>query len=201
MPYATFHLTLKLRVVVLLALTLSTLASSGSTAHALSCVEREGGPQETLKLYGGAIFGEVKQVKDDLLQEGFVGNKEFVRNVLLDVKQSWNMAFDSQVIVATDFDWGFDFKEGRSYLVYVYDDRGRLVSSPCSPTYELEGLAEASRLLGDGLPPGDEVNLAYKMWFMTSYDLDLWIVGGAALLILTLAVVGVRWRLRRKRRR
>ncbi|TYP78259.1 hypothetical protein [Paenibacillus methanolicus] len=200
---ATSHLDFKLRLVALLALALlalalSTLVSFGSTAHALSCVEREGGPQETLKLYGGAVFGEVKQVKND--QEGFVGTIETVRNVLLDVKQSWNLALDSQVIVATDFTWGFDFKKGQSYLIYVYDDHGRLASDPCSPTYMLNDLAEATQLLGNGLPPGDQVNLAYKMWFMTDTDLDLLIVVGAAVLVVALAVVGVR-RFRGKRRR
>ncbi|MCA0757926.1 hypothetical protein KP806_22960 [Paenibacillus sp. N4] len=151
--------------------------------------------------FDGAVFGVVKNVKSDIKQEGFIGTKEHVRNILIEVKQSWKMELNSQIIVSTDYTWGFDFQEGKSYLIYVYEDedKGSLFSSPCSATYQMDDVSEATKLLGSGgLQPGKEVNLDYKMWFMTDKDFDIYIVAGAASLVAGMAVYLVR---RRKRPR
>lgn len=66
---------LKLRLITLICLfTFAFFIANGQDAKALSCVEL-GSPQEALEVYGGAIYGEVKQIKVDLKQEGFTGTK------------------------------------------------------------------------------------------------------------------------------
>ncbi|RCW39915.1 hypothetical protein [Paenibacillus prosopidis] len=168
--------------------------SFGTKTHALSCVE-VGGPHEQLDFFDAAVFGEVKKVKGDIKQERFIGTKEFVRNVLIDVKQSWKMEFNSQIIVSTDYTWGYDFQEGQSYLIYVYENEGILASSPCSTTYKMDDVSEASKLLGtDGLSPGKEVNLSYKMWFMTEIDFHIYYATGGVVLVTGLLIYLVKWK-------
>lgn len=149
--------------------------SNGQHAKALSCAE-PGSPQESLERYSGAVYGEVKQIKVDLKQEGFTGTKEKIRYILVEVERSWNTEVDSQIIVATNYTWGFNFKKGNKYLIYISKGDGELSSSPCSPTIEMNNLNQATELFGEGFQPKQQVNLEHKMWFMFEYDIDLYIV-------------------------
>lgn len=63
--------------------------SNAQDVNALSCAV-SGSPQEELEIYDGAVYGEVKQVKVDLKQEGFTGTKEKIRYILVEVERSWN---------------------------------------------------------------------------------------------------------------
>lgn len=66
---------MNLRLITLICLfTFAFFIANGQDAKALSCVEI-GSPQEALEVYGGAIYGEVKQIKVDLKQVGFAGPK------------------------------------------------------------------------------------------------------------------------------
>lgn len=169
-------------------------------AKALSCAMTLP-PAEALELGGGAVYGEVKSIRENMRQPGFTGTKEYERNVLIEVERSWGVETDSQVIIATDFTWGYDFDKGSRYLVFfgVDQDEGTFSSSPCSPTEEMGSLEEASALLGEGMEPGRNVQLGYRMWLMTTYDFDRLIVGGSALAVLTFVLLLVR-RIRRRRR-
>ncbi|KGE17293.1 hypothetical protein [Paenibacillus wynnii] len=149
--------------------------SNGQDASALSCVE-VGSPQEALEEYSGAVYGEVIQIRVDLKQEGFTGSKEKIRYILVDVERSWKTEVDSQIILATDYTWGFDFKEGNKYLIYISEVAGELSSSPCSSTIEMNNLNQATELFGEGFRPKQQVNLEHKMWFMFEQDIDLYIV-------------------------
>ncbi|WP_413407304.1 hypothetical protein [Paenibacillus amylolyticus] len=170
---------LKLRIITLIFF-ISTVffISNAQDVNALSCAE-SGGPQEQLEIYDGAVYGEVKQVKVDMKQEGFTGTKEKIRYILVEVERSWNTEVDSQLIIATNFTWGFDFKEGNKYLIYFSEADGELSSSPCSLTIEMNHLNQATELFGEGFPPKQQVNVEHKMWFMFEQDNDLFIVGVA----------------------
>ncbi|MFS0868675.1 hypothetical protein AB3N00_01875 [Paenibacillus xylanilyticus] len=167
---------MKLRLLTLIFLfTTVFFISKGQHAEALSCAESRSS-QEALERYSGAVYGEVKQIKVDLKQEGLIGTKEKVRYILVDVGRSWKTKVDSQIIVATDFTWGFDFKEGKKYLIYISEMDGELSSSPCSSTIEMNNLNQATELFGEGFGPKQQVNLEHKMWFMFDQDIDLYIV-------------------------
>lgn len=164
-------------------------------AHALSCAELSG-PQEALERNGAAVYGEIKQVKADIEQDGFTGPKEYVTNVLLEVERSWGIEADTQMIAAADYTWGYDYQQGESYLIFLSKQQDRMVISPCSPTLELASVEEAVELLGAGSPPVNQVNLGYRMWFMLDKDIDLLIAGG---ILFAAAIVLCAWLIRKKR--
>lgn len=176
---------LNLRLITLICLfTFAFFIANGQDAKALSCVEI-GSPQEALEVYGGAIYGEVKQIKVDLKQEGFTGPKEKIRYILVDVERSWNTEVDSQIIVGTDYTWGFDFKEGNKYLIYTSEVDGVTSSSPCSSTIEMNNLNQATELFGEGLRPKQQVHIEYKMWLMFEQDIDLYIIIAIGLVVIS----------------
>lgn len=177
------------RILTLIGLfTFAFLFSNVHEVNALSCAEA-GTPQEALELYSGAVFGEVKQIKADLRQEGFTGTKEKTKNILVEVERSWKREVDSQIIVATDYTWGYDFKKGNKYLIYISEADGKFSSSPCSPTIEMNNLNQATEVFGEGFQPQQQVNVEYKMWFMFEKDIDLYI---AVAIILVVTVILIR---------
>lgn len=183
---------LNLRLITLICLfTFAFFIANGQDAKALSCVEI-GSPKEAKEVYGGAIYGEVKQIKVDLKQEGFAGPKEKIRYILVDVERSWNTEVDSQIIVGTDYTWGFDFKEGNKYLIYISEVDGVTSSSPCSSTIEMNNLNQATELFGEGLRPKQQVHIEYKMWLMFQQDTDLYIV--IAIVLVVISVIYLRAR-------
>ncbi|OMD73824.1 hypothetical protein BSK48_03745 [Paenibacillus odorifer] len=183
---------LKLRLITLICLfTFAFFIANGQDAKALSCVEL-GSPQEALEVYGGAIYGEVKQIKVDLKQEGFTGPKEKIRYILVDVERSWKTEVDSQIIVRIDYTWGFDFKEGNKYLIYISEVDGESSSSPCSSTIEMNNLNQATELFGEGLRPKQQVHLEYKMWLMFEQDIDLYIVIAIGLVVISVIYLRAR---------
>lgn len=129
--------------------------SNVQDANALSCAE-SGSPQEELERNTGAVYGEVKQIKVDLKQEGFTGTKEKFRYILVEAERSWNTEVDSQLIIATNYTWGFDFKEGNKYLIYFSEANGELSSSPCSSTIEMNNVDQATELLGKDMHPNNK---------------------------------------------
>jgi hypothetical protein len=157
--------------------------SNEQGVKALSCVE-VGSPQAVLERYDGAVYGEVKQIKVDLKREGLTGTKEKIKYILVEVERSWITEVDSQIIVATDYTWGYEFKEGNKYLIYFSDVNGEFSSDPCSQTIEMNNLNQATELFGEGLRPKQQVNLEHKMWFMFEQDIDLYIVITLVLLVI-----------------
>ncbi len=186
---------MKLRIITLMFL-ISTVffCFNAQDINALSCAE-SGSPQEELERNTGAVYGEVKQVKVDLKQEGFTGTKEKIRYILVEVERSWNTEVDSQLIISTNFTWGFDFKEGNQYLIYFSEVDGEISSSPCSLTIEMNSINQATELFGEGYPPKQEVNLEHKMWFMFEQDMDMYIVG-----IVVLAAIFILFMIVRKKK-
>ncbi|WP_124117494.1 hypothetical protein [Paenibacillus xylanexedens] len=168
---------LKLRILALIfCFSVVFFISNAQDANALSCAE-SGSPQEELERNTGAVYGEVKQIKVDLKQKGFTGTKEKIRYILVEAERSWNTEVSSQLIIGTNYTWGFDFKEGNKYLIYFSEANGELSSSPCSSTIEMNNINQATELFGEGYLPKQQVNLEHKMWFMFEQDIDLYIVG------------------------
>lgn len=171
--------------------------ANGQEVKALSCAEKKGSLQEELDGSTGAVYGEIKKIKVDLKQEGITGTKEKVRYILVEVERSWKTEVDSQVIVATDYTWGFNFKEGSKYFIFISEMDGELSSSPCSTTIEMNNLNQATKQFGEGLEPKQQVNLESKMGFMMEQDFDLYIV----LAIILVVSAGFIMRARKKRKR
>lgn len=170
--------------------------ANGQDVKALSCAEK-GSLQEELDGYNGAVYGEIKKIKVDLKQEGITGTKEKVRYILMEVERSWKTEVDSQVMVATDYTWGFNFKQGSKYFILISEMDGELSSSPCSTTIEMNNLNQATEQFGEGFGPKQQVNLEPKMWFMMEQDFNLYIV---LAIILVVSVVFI-MRARKKRKR
>lgn len=59
--------------------------------NALSCA-RVDDHQERLKTFGGAVYGEILQSKEDVKQRGILGPKEYARYILVEVKRSWGIS-------------------------------------------------------------------------------------------------------------
>lgn len=185
---------LKLRILTLIfCFSVVFFISNAQDVNALSCAE-SGSPQEELERNTGAVYGEVKQIKVDLKQEGFTGTKEKIRYILVEAERSWNTEVDSQLIIGTNYTWGFDLKEGNKYLIYFSEANGELSSSPCSSTIEMNNINQATELFGEGYLPKQQVNLEHKMWFMFEQDIDLYIVG-----IFVLAAIFILFMIVRKR--
>ncbi|MCP1186440.1 hypothetical protein [Paenibacillus sp. 1781tsa1] len=183
---------LKLRILALIfCFSVVFFISNAQDVNALSCAE-SGSPQEELERATGAVYGEVKQLKVDLKQEGFTGTKEKIRYILVEAERSWNTEVDSQLIIGTNYTWGFDFKEGNKYLIYFSEANGELSSSPCSSTIEMNNINQATELFGEGYPPKQQVNLEHKMWFMFEQDIDMYIVGIVVLAAIFLLFMLVR---------
>lgn len=170
--------------------------ANGQDVKALSCAEK-GSLQEELDGNTGAVYGEIKQIKVDLKQEGITGTKEKVRYILMEVERSWKTELDSQVIVSTDYTWGFNFKEGSKYFIFISEMDGVLSSSPCSSTIEMNNLNQATEEFGEGFEPKQQVNLEHKMRFMSEQDIDLYIV--LAIILVVSSVFILRARMKRKR--
>lgn len=97
-------------------------------------------------------------------------SKEYItKSVLFEVTNTWKGGKQSQIIITTGQgggDCGFDFKEGKEYLVYanestMYGEKS-LVSIMCDRTNELRSLQEDLKILGEGQPPTEEVDLTGK---------------------------------------
>ena len=112
-----------------------------------------------------AVFsGKVVDVREKRSIKGYQ-----TKSVLFEVTNTWKGVKQSQIIVTTGQgggDCGFNFKEGQEYLVYVNKSTmygGKtLVSAICDRTNELSVLQEDLKILGEGQPPIEDVDLTDK---------------------------------------
>ncbi|MDQ1914486.1 hypothetical protein RAC89_29335 [Paenibacillus sp. GD4] len=161
--------------------------------NALSCA-RVDDHQERLKTFGGAVYGEILQSKEDVKQRGILGPKEYARYILVEVKRSWGIELPSQIMVSTDFTWGFPFEKGKAYLIYVQASDGELVSSPCSPVKEIQSLDQLDKAFGEGQAPVKQIHIENKMWFKTVTDYDLLIIAGGTIALLLIVFLSIKKR-------
>ncbi len=128
------------------------LANPGC-AFACSCLP-PGTPQEELGKSDAVFAGKVVQVSGQV--DG--GAAETVE-VRFEVSQVWKGAESRTVLVKTpgsSASCGFNFEQGREYVVYASQQEGNLTSGLCSRTTLLASAADDLAVLGSGTAPSGE---------------------------------------------
>lgn len=139
------------------------IGSFPSITNACSCAELPSVEEEFER--SQAVFsGKVVDVREKQSLKGYI-----TKSVLFEVTNIWKGVKQSQIIITTGQgggDCGFDFKEGQEYLVYanestMYGEKS-LVSVICDRSNELSSSQEDLKILGEGQPPIEEVDLTSK---------------------------------------
>lgn len=89
------------------------------------------------------------------------------KSVLFAVQNTWKGINETQVIITTGLgggDCGYEFEEGKEYLVYAFESRmyseeEKLVTIICDRTTLLNSAEEDLSILGEGKSPTKTVNL------------------------------------------
>lgn len=155
----------KLAFVILLLFSF-TICAFPSTSYACKCVEPKS-PTEELEESSAVFSGKVI----DQLEKG---RTQFN---LFEVKESWKGFNESQVIVETvnsSSSCGYEFEDGKEYIVYTNETDGHLEVSLCSRTELLSAASEDIDELGKGEEPSEQVTLNLSeegqppVWIMLS---------------------------------
>lgn len=139
------------------------IGSFPSVTKACSCAEPPSVESE-LERSKAVFSGKVLDIREKRSLNGYT-----MKSVLFEVINTWKGIRQSQMIITTGQgggDCGFDFKEGKEYLVYakkssMYGTKS-LVSIICDRTNELSSSKEDLAILGEGQPPIEEVDLTGK---------------------------------------
>lgn len=134
-----------------------------SFTSACSCVELPSVKEEFNR--SKAVFsGKVIDIKEKRSSNGYLA-----KSILFEVTNTWKGIHQSQITITTgisDANCGFDFKNGKEYLVYANESTmygaKSLVTIICDRTNELSSSKEDLMLLGKGQPPNEEVDLTDK---------------------------------------
>lgn len=159
---------------------------------ACSCAELPGVEEEFNR--SKAVFsGKVVDIREKRGLNGYTS-----KSVLFEVTNIWKGARQSQIIITTGQgggDCGFDFKEGEEYLVYANESTmygaKSLVSIICDRTNELSFSKEDLKILGEGLPPIEKVDLSGKQ---EGNQLYIWVAVTIAIGIVLILVLKKRKR-------
>lgn len=155
----------KLAFVILLFISF-TVCAFPSTSYACKCVEPKS-PTEELEESSAVFSGKVI----DQLEKGRI------QFILFEVKESWKGFNESQVIVETvdsSSSCGYEFEDGKEYMVYTNETDGHLEVSLCSRTDLLSAASEDIDELGKGEEPSEQVTLDLSeegqppVWIMLS---------------------------------
>ncbi|MEC2056001.1 hypothetical protein I6J18_02360 [Peribacillus psychrosaccharolyticus] len=155
----------KLAFVILLFISF-TICSFPSTSYACKCVEPKS-PTKELRESTAVFSGKVI----DQLEKG---RTQFV---LFEVKETWKGLNESQAIVETvnsSSSCGYEFEDGKEYIVYTNETDGHLEVSLCSRTHLLSAASEDLDKLGKGEEPSEQVTLDLSdedeppVWMMLS---------------------------------
>ena len=139
------------------------ISSFPSNISACSCAELPSVEEEFER--SQAVFsGKVVDVREKRSIKGYQ-----TKSVLFEVTNTWKGVEQSQIIITTGQgggDCGFDFKEGQEYLVYANESTmygaKTLVATICDRTNEWSVLQEDLKILGEGQPPIEDVDLTGK---------------------------------------
>lgn len=107
-----------------------------------------------------AVFsGEVLQIKKERT------NGESYQVALISVSEIWKGIEETQVLVYTD--WAsscqFDFEVGEKYLLYPYENDGKLKVIDCGRSAEIRNASQDLLELGKGEKPNNTVQLDKEM--------------------------------------
>lgn len=178
-------------ILLIVMLSISLISIFPIQSKALSCVELEG---QAINHFDAAIVGTVLNVKNDTVQKGITGPKETKKYVLVDIEKSWKTEVNSQLIFEADFTWAYNFEKGNKYIIYLNEENGNYLNSPCSPVVLVESKYDYEQLLGEGLKPKEEIDLGYQMLLKNDKDLDFELF----ILIITISIILIRrWNAKR----
>ena len=160
------------------------ISSFPSNTSACSCAELPSVEEEFER--SQAVFsGRVVDVREKRSIKGYQ-----TKSVLFEVTNTWKGVKQSQIIITTGQgggDCGFNFKEGQEYLVYVNKSTmygGKtLVSTICDRTNELSVLQEDLKILGEGQPPIEDVDLTGK------HKGNQYYIWGAAVIVIGILLI------------
>ena len=153
-----------LPIFVIIFISIILLGFFPSITSACSCAELPSVEEEFER--SQAVFsGKVVDVREKRSIKGYQ-----TKSVLFEVTNTWKGVKQSQMIITTGQggggDCGFDFKEGQEYLVYANESTlygaQSLASTICDRTNELSVLQEDLKILGEGQPPIEDVDLTGK---------------------------------------
>lgn len=154
------------RAFVILLFISFTVCAFPSTSYACKCVEPKS-PTEELEESSAVFSGKVI----DQLEKGRT------QYILFEVIESWKGFNESQVIVETvdsSSSCGYEFEDGKEYMVYTNETDGHLEVSLCSRTDLLSAASEDIDELGKGEEPSEQVTLDLSeegqppVWIMLS---------------------------------
>lgn len=152
------------------------------TANACSCAESPA-VHEELDRSDAVFSGKVLSVKEKKQISGYRS-----KSVLFEVDRTWKGPETTQIMIATGLgggDCGYDFKEGREYLIYAHESNmygaKSLASIICSRTSELNDAQEDLSVLGKGHSPTEKVDLTAEQ---RGIPYVIWIVGIAVVIII-----------------
>lgn len=140
------------RWIVLVAVAAALFVANPRCAYACSCLP-PGPPRDALATSDAVFAGKVVKLSAPL---GDAVNSVDPVSVTFEVSQSWKGAPAQTVVVKTassSASCGFNFEQGREYLVYAETADGELQAGLCSRTQALATAAEDLAALGTGQAP------------------------------------------------
>lgn len=114
--------------------------AAAEAAHACSCAPLPG-PKEAAEGADAVFTATVTSIEVHQIN----------RKVHLRVAGTWKGAQCGELTLTTgrnDADCGFDFEEGKSYLVYAYGEPGKLATGLCTRTQQLSKAEKDLAALG-----------------------------------------------------
>lgn len=155
------------------------IGSFPSITSACSCAELPSVEEEFER--SKAVFsGKVVDINN---KRSLIGST--TTSVLFEVTNTWKGVKQSQIIIKTGQgggDCGYTFTKGKVYLVYAYESSmygaKSLVTIICDRTAVLSSSQEDLKVLGEGQPPMEEVNLSGKNNINQLY---IWAAAAAAI--------------------
>jgi hypothetical protein len=146
-------------LVLIPVIAIGLLSSIGGCREAFgcSCVEPKP-PAEALAESRTVFSGKVIDIDSN----------EFSKSVTFDVDRAWKGISKDRVTAATPANsaaCGYEFEEGREYLIYSHDDEEGLEVIICSRTQPLETATADLIVLGEGYQPvqaGGDGNVVVK---------------------------------------
>lgn len=140
-------------IAVLLTLTIS-LAVDAPRAYACSCIQPE--PPAVAAEKSAAVFaGRVTDIEPPAVMTSTLDENK----ITFDVSTAWKGVDANPVYIyssGSSASCGYEFEAGKEYLVYAYDNEGRLSTGLCTRTALLADAAEDLVALGVGevIEPG-----------------------------------------------
>lgn len=124
------------------------LSLAPKTSFACWCIKQD--PKVELDRADKVFSGSVIEIQyEQEKNEAFMGTSRHAN--IFEVDQVWKGVEQSRTIVYSNGgSCGFTFEEGKSYMVYTYDQNGESYTNFCNRTMELSRAGEEIKALGKG---------------------------------------------------